>query len=63
MQVAIMMVEQEIKEAIVTYINSKYGVTIDATFLHIEVKSKQNYRSEWEKAAIRVNASIPAKED
>ncbi len=63
MIVKIEMVESEILRAIAEYISRTYGVTIEASQLNVEVKSKQNYKSEWEAASIRVNASVTAKDD
>lgn len=45
--------EPEIRAAIASYVADRTGVTIQEGEIVIEVKSKQNYRSEWEKAAIR----------
>jgi tetrahydromethanopterin S-methyltransferase subunit A len=53
MKVDVKLDEDEIKQAIADYIDKKAGVIIDAEQVIVEVKSKQNYRSEWEHAAIR----------
>jgi hypothetical protein len=60
MQMRLSMTEDEIKTAIVSYVASVYGVTIKKDHLHIEVKSKQNYKSEWEQAAIRIECPVTA---
>lgn len=56
MIVHITLVENEIREAISQLIEKKYGLEIPADQSHIETKSKQNFKSEWEQAAIRVDA-------
>lgn len=62
MIVKISMIEEEIRHAIVEYIAANFGVTVLATDIHIEVKSKQNYKSEWEQAAIRLEVDARPKE-
>lgn len=50
--------EQTIKRILVSYIQSKLGdVKVDENDVKIEVKSKQNYRSEWETSAFRAQYS------
>jgi hypothetical protein len=51
--------EAEIMAAIQSYIASHTGIELSAKDINIEVKSKQNYRSEWEQAAIRCNFDAP----
>lgn len=63
MQVSIMMVEDEIKDAIVAHIASHYGVTVSKQSLNILVKSKQNFKSEWETASIKVDCQLSAERD
>lgn len=53
MQAKIKPTEEEIRQAVKAYIESQTGISIAANEINIEVKSKQNYRSEWEQAAIR----------
>lgn len=55
MQIRVTMIEVEIRQAIAIYLENKYGVSVQADDLHIEVKSKQNYKSEWELASIRLD--------
>lgn len=62
MKVAVEMDEDEIKKAIARWLSVEYGVAVDTTHLCLEVKSKQNYKSEWEKAACRVKAELRAEE-
>jgi hypothetical protein len=45
--------ETEIREAIRDYIAKSTGVSIFPADVRIQVKSKQNYKSEWEEAAFR----------
>jgi hypothetical protein len=62
MRVKISMTEEEIRFAIVEYIRNNFGVSVIPFDLQIEVKSKQNYKSEWEQAAIRLEADARTKE-
>lgn len=55
------MSETEIREALASHLTAICGLTIDPAKIKIEVKSKQNYRSEWEEAAIRLEQEIVAK--
>ena len=45
--------EKELKELIVAHFYEKIGASLDADKIRIEVKSKQNYRSEWETSCFR----------
>lgn len=47
--------EKTVRTALREYLEEKYGVKIPDAELVIEVKSKQNYRSEWEPAAFRAS--------
>lgn len=53
MRVAVSLQEQEIKQAIADYVHTRSGVAIRPDAVTVEVKSKQNFKSEWEQAAIR----------
>jgi len=54
MQLQIELTEQELKNLIRDYLEKKLGdVTVDMSKLDIQVKSKQNYKSEWESAAFK----------
>lgn len=44
---------KELKEIVSKYIESITGMNIPENELKIEVKSKQNYKSEWEDAEFR----------
>lgn len=57
MMVNVTMVEVEIRQAISEYIANRYGVSLDPKQLNILVKSKQNFKSEWETADIKVDAT------
>lgn len=61
MDVAIRMTEKEIRQALSRFILDQYNIIVDPEVLHIEVKSKQNYKSEWEKADIRMAVEVPAR--
>jgi hypothetical protein len=50
----------EIRQAISDYIAERAGLRLRPDDLVVEVKSKQNYRSEWEQADIRVECEAMA---
>ena len=58
MQIEVRMIETEIREAIAEYIHRAYGVKVNAVQLTLWVKSKQNYKSEWEQAHIKLEAHV-----
>jgi hypothetical protein len=45
--------DQDIKDLILKDLANKFDGEIDPKLLDIKVKSKQNYRSEWESAAFK----------
>lgn len=53
MKIQIEYTEEELTELIIKDLNSKLNLDLNKSCLIIEVKSKQNYKSEWEKAAFR----------
>lgn len=54
MHVKLMMTETELAQLIINHFKEKLGeVPFDIANLKIEVKSKQNYKSEWEQAEFR----------
>jgi hypothetical protein len=54
MTIDIEMDEKQLRELIHSYICDKLGsVNVASTDIVIEVKSRQNYKSEWETAAFR----------
>jgi hypothetical protein len=55
----ITLTEDDIYKAIANYIRANTGISVDPAAVNVEVKSKQNYRSEWEKAAIRCSFEAP----
>lgn len=58
MKLTVELDENEIRKILTDHINNKFGTTFEPHLLPIEVKSKQNYRSEWETANIRVQFSV-----
>jgi hypothetical protein len=58
MIVKVELTEPEIMTAIADYIMRKVGVEVATKSLFVEVKSKQNYKSEWEQAAMRVSCDV-----
>jgi hypothetical protein len=62
MKISIELSEENIRAIITEWINKHYHVNIEYDQLHIEVKSKQNYRSTWEIADIRVSQVLIPKD-
>jgi hypothetical protein len=58
MKISVHLTEEDIRRIISTYIVENFGVNIPPDKLDIEVKSKQNYKSEWESAAIRLEVLV-----
>lgn len=48
--------ENKLKELVADYIESRTGQSIPIDKIKIEVKSKQNYKAEWETASFRASA-------
>ena len=54
MQIEIIYTEQELLNLVAQDLQEKLGtIDLDRAAMKIEVKSKQNYKSEWEMAAFR----------
>lgn len=53
MRLTIELDEATIKKAVLDHVETVYGIKIPEGDLIIQVKSKQNYKSEWEVAAFR----------
>ena len=45
--------EQDVRKALLRYINETSPVEVKLYEIKIEVRSSQNFKSEWEKAAFR----------
>ncbi len=45
--------ESDVRALVVEHLSGLMGTTLSAEDVIIEVKSKQNYKSEWERAAFR----------
>jgi hypothetical protein len=62
MKLQVSMTEEDLKNQIVKWFNDNTGFSVDLKDIQIKVKSKQNYRSEWEiadfKATIDVDKSM-----
>lgn len=58
MKISIELSEKEIRTILANYLNNEYSLTLQPSQLHIEVKSIQNYKSEWEIADIRLKQDI-----
>lgn len=61
MRATINLSQEEIYEAINEYIQSRLEFSINSKDVLIETKSKQNYKSEWETAAIRASFTTEPK--
>ncbi len=58
MNLNIEMSEEDLKKFILRYFQEKLGtLKLEPTDIKIEVKSKQNYKSEWEEASFRAKVS------
>jgi hypothetical protein len=55
MDATISLTQDDINRAITQFIAEELGFSVDPKEVIIEVKSKQNYKSEWEQAAIRAH--------
>lgn len=53
MKIKIEITEKEIKNLIQNYIIEKFNEPIESDKIKILVKSKQNYKSEWENASFK----------
>jgi len=53
MNINIVLSEEDLKKLVVKELSDKLNCNIDIGVVKIEVKSKQNYKSEWEPAAFR----------
>ena len=58
MKISVELNEDEIRKILASYLNNEYSLSLLSSDLHIEVKSKQNYKSEWEIADIRIKQDI-----
>ncbi len=45
--------DTKLKELVMHYLESILGVDVDIKDVEIQVKSKQNYKSEWERAEFK----------
>ena len=53
MKIRVELNEKELRELIINYLEENIGTTFDEKKINIEVKSSQNYKSEWEQASFR----------
>lgn len=54
MYIKIELTDSDLKQLVIKELKATFGETqFDATKLHIMVKSKQNYKSEWETASFK----------
>lgn len=58
MKLIVNLSEEEIRGIIANYLQETFGIVFAAKDIPIQVKSKQNYKSEWEEAEIRVSTTI-----
>lgn len=50
--------ERKVKELVFEYVREKVGFDFNESDVNIETKSKENYKSEWEKAAFRARLKL-----
>lgn len=50
--------EKKLRELVSQYIEERTGNSIDEANIQILVKSKQNYKSEWEPASFKASVEI-----
>lgn len=62
MQASIKMSEDDVREAIAYYIDRKLGIVVLKSDIAIQVKSTQNYKSEWEVATFRADFNAKARD-
>ena len=53
MKIRVELNEKELRELILNYLEDNIGDMFDEKKIKIEVKSSQNYKSEWEQADFR----------
>ena len=59
MKIDIELNEADLKQLVVCFLSKQLGVAnLDANDIDIQVKSKQNYKSEWERADIRLKIQV-----
>ena len=59
MRTSVELTEKELKELVYQFLSQKLGeLDFNEDDVKIEVKSKQNYRSEWESASFRARLEI-----
>lgn len=58
MRVSLKLDENDIRTILAHHINELYHTSVLPNDLEIQVKSKQNYHSEWETADIRIEQEI-----
>jgi len=59
MTTTIEITEADLRKLVIKELNSKLNdIKIDETHVNILVKSKQNYRAEWEAAAFKASITV-----
>jgi len=58
MNINITICEQDLKKLVKIYIENETNMVIDEKHINIMVKSKQNYKSEWEQAEFKAEYII-----
>lgn len=61
MKIQVQITEKELRTMVLERLKSELGdaaARLDDSDVQIEVKSKQNYRSEWEQAAFRARVEV-----
>lgn len=58
MQIQVQVGNTELRQMLVQRIQELMQVNVDPASIKIEVKSKQNYRAEWEDAEVRARLEV-----
>jgi hypothetical protein len=53
MKIRIELSEKDLKNLVLQHIQNKIDINVKVENIHIEVKSNQSYKSEWEEASFR----------
>lgn len=57
MKIEIELTSKDLKQLIIDHLVNKIDINFKPEYLHIMVKSKQNYKSEWEEADFKATYS------
>ncbi len=61
MNITISFDEKQVMALLAAHIEKETGVSVEPTTMSFEVKTKQNYRAEWERGQFRVTVHTQVK--